>query len=109
MYNFTKFAIELNEIEALTAPTDSRLRPDQRLMEEAEWDGANKLKVQLEEKQRAKRKENELKGIKESDHEPTWFEKKLDPTTNQLVYAYKNEYWSCKEKQRWDKCPNIFL
>jgi len=35
------------------APTDSRNRPDQRLMEEGNWDEANRVKVFLEEKQRA--------------------------------------------------------
>jgi len=52
-YHFTKFAIELNEPEAGVAPTDSRNRPDQRLMEEGSWDEANRVKVLLEEKQRA--------------------------------------------------------
>ena len=32
-YNFTKFAVELNEMEEGIAPSDSRNRPDQRLME----------------------------------------------------------------------------
>lgn len=36
MHNFTKLAIELNEPEEGVAPTDSRLRPDQRLMENGE-------------------------------------------------------------------------
>lgn len=39
------------------APTDSRLRPDQRLMELGMWDEANIEKLRLEEKQRLKRKE----------------------------------------------------
>ncbi|CAF4875284.1 unnamed protein product, partial [Rotaria magnacalcarata] len=34
MYNFTELAIELNEFEPDVAPTDTRRRPDQRLMEE---------------------------------------------------------------------------
>lgn len=59
MYHFTKFAIELNEVEEGVAPTDSRLRPDQRLMEEGKWDEANRVKVQLEEKQRAVRRQRE--------------------------------------------------
>ena len=46
-YSFTKFACELNEMEENVAPTDSRLRPDQRLMENAEWDEANREKVRL--------------------------------------------------------------
>ncbi|VDN41043.1 unnamed protein product [Dibothriocephalus latus] len=56
MYNFTKLAIELNEPEDGVAPTDSRLRPDQRLMEEGLWDEANTEKERLEQKQRLKRK-----------------------------------------------------
>jgi len=52
-YHFTKFAVELNEMEPDVAPTDSRNRPDQRQMEEGNWDEANRVKVLLEEKQRA--------------------------------------------------------
>jgi len=52
-YHFTKFAVELNELEPGVAPTDSRNRPDQRLMEEGNWDEANSVKVLLEDKQRA--------------------------------------------------------
>lgn len=42
------------------APTDSRKRPDQRLMEEGKWDEANDEKLRLEEKQRAARRQREL-------------------------------------------------
>lgn len=59
MYHFTQLAIELNEPEEGIALSDSRLRPDLRLMEEAKWDEANKFKVQLEEKQRATRRRRE--------------------------------------------------
>ena len=34
IYNFSRLSIQLNELEANVAPTDSRLRPDQRLMED---------------------------------------------------------------------------
>jgi hypothetical protein len=60
MYNFTEFAVQLNQPEEGVAPTDSRLRPDQRLMEEAKWDEANMEKLRLEEKQRTIRKQREL-------------------------------------------------
>ena len=40
-----RFTCELNELEDGVAPTDSRLRPDQRLMEEGKWDEANTEKV----------------------------------------------------------------
>lgn len=52
-------ACQLNEPEEGVAPTDSRNRPDQRLMEEGKWDEANRVKIQLEEKQRAVRRERE--------------------------------------------------
>ena len=58
-YNYTELAVELNEMEEDVAPTDSRRRPDQRLMEEGRWDEANKIKVMLEEKQRAARRKLE--------------------------------------------------
>lgn len=60
MYNFNQFAVELNEPEEGVAPTDSRLRPDQRLMEEGSWDEANAEKERLEVKQRRKRHAWEL-------------------------------------------------
>ncbi|KAH7955732.1 hypothetical protein HPB52_003415 [Rhipicephalus sanguineus] len=41
MYNFTVLACQLNEPDDSVAPTDSRRRPDQRLMEEGNWDEAN--------------------------------------------------------------------
>ena len=58
-YNFSRFACELNEEEEGVSPTDSRLRPDQRLMEVGRWDEANTEKVRLEEKQRAVRRQRE--------------------------------------------------
>ncbi|GAB5579205.1 oxysterol-binding protein 2 isoform X1 [Prionailurus iriomotensis] len=52
MYYFSELALTLNEHEEGVAPTDSRLRPDQRLMEKGHWDEANTEKQRLEEKQR---------------------------------------------------------
>lgn len=49
----------MNEPEEGIAPTDSRLRPDQRLMEDGRWDEANAEKLRLEEKQRAARRARE--------------------------------------------------
>ena len=44
-YGFCKFACSLNEPEEGVAPTDSRLRPDIRTMEQQDFDGANSEKV----------------------------------------------------------------
>lgn len=144
MYNFTELAVQLNEPEQGVAPTDTRLRPDQRLMEEGKWDEANKEKLRLEEKQRITRKQREMKNIAEienesassntvqnnllsqtedlenDDHnkiiinsstheyEPIWFKKVIDPYTNQPIHLFKNEYWDCKMRNDWKKCPDIF-
>ena len=45
MYGFSEFACGLNEPEEGMAPTDSRLRPDQRIMENGDFDTANNEKV----------------------------------------------------------------
>lgn len=58
-YSFTELACQLNEPEEGIAPTDTRLRPDQRLMEDGRWDEANAEKLRLEEKQRAVRRARE--------------------------------------------------
>lgn len=52
----------MNEPEERVCPTDSRHRPDQRLMEEGMWDDANAEKLRLEEKQRATRRRREAEA-----------------------------------------------
>ena len=61
-YHFTQLAVELNEMEESTSPTDCRLRPDQRYMEEGNWEEANKVKVLIEEKQRSARRKREAEA-----------------------------------------------
>ena len=115
-YNFSQFACELNEEEDLVAPTDCRVRPDQRLMEAGEWDQANVEKVRLEEKQRAKRRDRERdealaaqEGRSIEPHQPIWFKRvKDDQNGEKLIHSYQGGYWECKQAQNWDKCPDIF-
>ncbi|XP_069353121.1 oxysterol-binding protein 2 isoform X1 [Eulemur rufifrons] len=119
MYYFSELALTLNELEDGVAPTDSRLRPDQRLMEKGRWDEANAEKQRLEEKQRSTRRRR-LESLtpssacsteeeKEADaYLPLWFEKKRDPLTGEMACIYKGGYWEAKERQDWHMCPNIF-
>lgn len=116
MYNLTLLAVQLNEPEPGVAPTDSRCRPDQRLMEEGKWEEANNVKSQLEEKQRAVRRAREEEAEKAAaegrpymPYEPIWFTKTVDPITGNPVHMYSGEYWKCKETKDWSKCPKIFL
>ncbi|XP_069989904.1 oxysterol-binding protein 1 isoform X4 [Penaeus vannamei] len=114
-YNFTKLACQLNEPEENVSPTDSRHRPDQRLMEEGMWDEANAEKLRLEEKQRATRRRREAEaeqaaaeGREYPPYCPTWFVKETDDVTGALIFRFTHEYWDCKEKQEWSRCPDIF-
>ncbi|KAJ7945165.1 Oxysterol-binding protein-related protein like [Quillaja saponaria] len=101
-YNFSRFAITLNEItpglEEKLPPTDSRLRPDQRCLENGEYEMANSEKLRLEQRQRQARKMQE-KGWK-----PRWFAKDKGSDT----YRYVGGYWETREKGNWAACPNIF-
>ncbi|CAF4580828.1 unnamed protein product [Rotaria socialis] len=81
MYNFTELAIELNEFEPDVAPTDTRRRPDQRLMEDGRWDEANQEKLRLEEKQRQARKIRESHSTGHDPYRSKWFTKQFDPMT----------------------------
>ena len=51
-------------------PTDSRFRPDQRALENGNYETASNEKHRLEEKQRAVRKLMEKKG---QNHQPKYF------------------------------------
>lgn len=74
-FNLTPFAMTLNdcpeELKKQLCPTDSRLRPDQRAMENGEFDVANTEKQRLEEKQRAKRR----LLAPGHEHQPRWFKR----------------------------------
>lgn len=67
MYYFSELALTLNAPENGTAPTDSRWRPDQRLMENGRWDEANVEKQRLEEKQRLSRKRREAEAARATE------------------------------------------
>ncbi|XP_057687266.1 oxysterol-binding protein 2 isoform X2 [Corythoichthys intestinalis] len=121
MYYFSALALTLNEPDDGVCLTDSRLRPDQRLMEEGQWDEANSEKQRLEEKQRAVRRRREAEASDALDEEcdnesgreyegyqPLWFHQRRDSVTGETNFVYKGGYWEAKERQDWTMCPNIF-
>uniref|UniRef100_A0A674PBE6 Oxysterol-binding protein n=1 Tax=Takifugu rubripes TaxID=31033 RepID=A0A674PBE6_TAKRU len=119
MYYFSTLALTLNEPEEGVAPTDSRRRPDQRLMEDGQWDEANAEKQRLEEKQRTTRREREREAVKSpsspeegkiapDNYQALWFEKLQDPVSGETLHVYKGGYWEAKEEGNWDVCPDIF-
>ncbi|KAM4603733.1 oxysterol-binding protein 1 isoform 1-T1 [Polymixia lowei] len=118
MYYFSSLALTLNEPEEGVAPTDSRRRPDQRLMEAGRWDEANAEKQRLEEKQRIARREREREatrtanppeeGTHQDNYEALWFKKIDDPVSGEAMHIYKGGYWEAKDEGSWDICPDIF-
>uniref|UniRef100_A0A8C2G6G5 Oxysterol-binding protein n=1 Tax=Cyprinus carpio TaxID=7962 RepID=A0A8C2G6G5_CYPCA len=119
MYYFSTLALTLNEPEEGVAPTDSRRRPDQRLMEQGRWEEANAEKQRLEEKQRTVRREREREANRSANPaeegkepadggKPMWFERQVDPMTREPTHIYRGGYWEAKEQGNWDSCPDIF-
>ncbi|XP_072563321.1 oxysterol-binding protein 1 isoform X3 [Paramormyrops kingsleyae] len=118
MYYFSSLALTLNEPEEGMAPTDSRRRPDQRLMEQGRWEEANAEKQRLEEKQRSVRREREREaarvagptedGTHQDNYKAQWFERTEDPNTGEVTHIYQGGYWEAKEQGSWGTCPDIF-
>ncbi|XP_009799520.1 oxysterol-binding protein-related protein 1D isoform X2 [Nicotiana sylvestris] len=100
-YNLTPFAISLNELtpglREKLPPTDSRLRPDQRHLENGEYELANAEKLRLEQLQRQARK------LQERGWRPRWFSKDEDG-----CYHYGGGYWEAREKHNWEDISDIF-
>ncbi|KAF9270440.1 hypothetical protein L218DRAFT_993055 [Marasmius fiardii PR-910] len=86
-YGFTGFSMTLNEITPDIAgklpPTDSRLRPDVRALEEGNLDSAESEKSRIEEAQRERRR----LGV---DQKPRWFKQQGDE------WVYIGGYWEAR-------------
>ncbi|KAF9608471.1 hypothetical protein IFM89_009837 [Coptis chinensis] len=101
-YNFTRFATTINELtpglKEKLPPTDSRLRPDQRSLENGEYEMANSEKLRLEQRQRQSRR------MQERGWKPQWFVKDKESET----YRYIGGYWEARD-QRTGKPAQISL
>ncbi|KAJ5605090.1 hypothetical protein N7510_010244 [Penicillium lagena] len=108
-FNLTPFVLTLNAItESLQPwlpPTDTRLRPDQRAMEDGEYDLAASEKHRVEEKQRAKRKERETSG---ELYKPQWFIRAREPITGEEYWAHNGKYWESRDNKDWSLAHDIF-
>ncbi|XP_072009859.1 oxysterol-binding protein-related protein 3 isoform X2 [Engystomops pustulosus] len=105
-YGFTKFALRLNEIDPKTKPllpsTDTRLRPDQRLLEEGNTEGAEAQKQRIEQLQRERRRVLEENNI---EHQPRFFRKSSDES-----WVTNNTYWQLRKDPGFAKldCPILW-
>ncbi|XP_035594255.1 oxysterol-binding protein-related protein 2-like isoform X2 [Oncorhynchus keta] len=105
MYNFTNFAMSLNELEPgmqdRLAPTDCRLRPDIRAMENGDMDEASREKARLEEKQRSARKD---RSKDEEEWSTRWFQSGTNPYTSSQDWLYTGGYFD----RNYSELPVIY-
>ncbi|XP_037627150.1 oxysterol-binding protein-related protein 1 isoform X2 [Sebastes umbrosus] len=105
MYSFTSFAMQLNELrkemEGAIPPTDCRLRPDVRAMENGDIDLASEEKKRLEEKQRAARK-NRSKS--DEEWKTRWFLQGPNPHTSSQDWLFCGGYWD----RKYSQLPDIY-
>ncbi|KAF2277256.1 oxysterol binding protein 1 [Westerdykella ornata] len=108
-FNLTPFVVTLNALpDALRphiAPTDTRLRPDQRAMEDGRYDFAATEKNRVEEKQRKTRREREARG---EEFVPRWFSKGRCEITGEEYWVFNHEYWRIRNevserRARWEE------
>ncbi|XP_035287262.1 oxysterol-binding protein-related protein 3 isoform X2 [Anguilla anguilla] len=105
-YGFTKFAIELNELDPaekpLLPPTDTRLRMDQRLLEEGNVESAEVQKQRIEQLQRERRRVLEENNM---THQPRFFKKSKDDT-----WVSNNTYWDLRKDPGFTNldCPVLW-
>lgn len=115
-WGFTAFAACLNQLSSgdkkLLPPTDSRLRPDQRALEEGDLDEAEALKARLEERQRARRKVMEGHG---GEWQARFFEKvELDDAATDdeaevwRLKTGRDGYWESREHNSWEGVSRVF-
>jgi len=114
-FNLTPFVLTFNDINdklrPWLPPTDSRLRPDQRAMENGKYDLAATEKNRVEEKQRKRRREREAQG---EEFIPQWFSKSRCEITGEEYWQFNGQYWAEREKagqgapEVWQGCEDIF-
>jgi hypothetical protein len=110
-FNLTPFAVTFNHIDdslqKYIAPTDSRLRLDQRAMEEGEYDFAANEKDRLEQAQRGRRRKREEVG---EEFVPAWFEKTVCEVSGEEYWKFNGRYWDVRDRvdkegqAAWDAC-----
>ena len=105
-YGFTYWALGLNDLATaspgLLPPTDTRLRPDQRLLEEGRVEEAEAEKARIEQLQRDTRSAMETAGMV---WKPRWFiqqrQQSIDDPDGDWVYDSTSDYWKVRESKAW--------
>lgn len=121
IYHFTEFTLQLNALDLRLReklpPTDSRLRTDQRYLENGDLKLANAEKIRLEEKQRRRRKRMEEEKVEHNTsnsyilYKPKYFIKEIDEHSEGeefITYKYIGDYWKDRDEQNWEGMPDLF-
>ncbi|ELK32707.1 Oxysterol-binding protein-related protein 6 [Myotis davidii] len=108
-YGFTRFAIELNELDPvlkdLLPPTDARFRPDQRFLEEGNLEAAAAEKQRVEELQRSRRRYMEENNL---EHIPKFFKKVIDANQRE-AWVSNDTYWELRKDPGFSKVDSPVL
>jgi len=100
-YGFSRFAIELNEVTEVEVrrlpPTDARLRPDQRALEEGRVAEAENIKLGVEQSQRDRRRQAD--NMQREGFTPLWFQLEEEAEGEEGVarWAFNNKYWDQRQ------------
>ncbi|XP_026645136.1 oxysterol-binding protein-related protein 6 isoform X7 [Microtus ochrogaster] len=108
-YGFTRFAVELNELDPvlkdLLPPTDARFRPDQRFLEEGNLEAAAAEKQRVEELQRSRRRYMEENNL---EHIPKFFKKVIDANQRE-AWVSNDTYWELRKDPGFSKVESPVL
>jgi len=107
-YGFSRFAVELNEVTSVERsqipPTDARLRPDQKALEEGRVGEAENIKLGVEQAQRDRRRQRENDQLE--PYTPLWFvcsevetdEKVQGEEVGPERWKFGDTYWDFRSK-----------
>ncbi|XP_015742730.1 oxysterol-binding protein-related protein 7 isoform X2 [Python bivittatus] len=108
-YGFTQFALELNELtpelKRLLPSTDTRLRPDQRYLEEGNVQAAESQKRRIEQLQRDRRRVMEDNNIL---HQARFFRRQVDASGKES-WVSNNTYWRLRTEPGFSNMDSAVL
>uniref|UniRef100_A0A8D0AZG1 Oxysterol binding protein like 7 n=1 Tax=Salvator merianae TaxID=96440 RepID=A0A8D0AZG1_SALMN len=108
-YGFTQFALELNELtpelKRLLPSTDTRLRPDQRYLEEGNVQAAESQKRRIEQLQRDRRRVMEENNIL---HHARFFRRQVD-SNGKESWVSNSTYWKLRAEPGFSNMDSAVL
>ena len=104
-YKLSKYACNLNyldeNLKKVLPPTDSRLRPDQRALENQKMEIARSEKLRIEDIQRKR-------NLPDGQLNSKYFCEVLDSFNNEKIFKYNGDYWGRRENKKFEDVYDIF-